>query len=253
MIEYKYHRQRGRNATDAIRLARDDIAAGTKRYLSASAWNPKFSAFGESHMRWIENPSACGLRFVGYADDLTRLNHTGWHLDYDDGETARGIVYQMPARDGSPIFVCGYADPWQRRKGHEYTNPAALSFDVIYGESGYFSTHASDNPDAADAGRFADRITEIMAESEREYQLAWSARSRFEDCADEIKTIRRGALDLIADIKRIRAACSITNGSAACLALRAQLSKMLESIRELRDQRETLVCDYGSCDVWKEY
>ncbi len=252
MIEYKYHRQRGRNATDALRLARDDISAGTKRYLSGSGWNPKFSAFGESHMRWIENPAACGLRFVGYADDLTPLlDHNGWYLDYEGNETARGIVYQLPARRGRPIFVCGYADPYNRRKGREYTNPAALSFDVIYGESGYFSTSPIDNPDAADAGRFADRITEIMAEAERDYQEVYRARHDFEDCADEIKTTRRNALDLIADIKKL---CpDLVEYSAASAALRSRLESMLESIRELRNQRETLVCDYGSRDGWNDY
>ncbi len=251
MIEYKYHRQRGRNATDALRLARDDISAGTKRYMSASGWNPQWSAFGEPHMRWIENPAACGLRFVGYADDLTRLNHSGWWLDDDGMEPAHGIVYQLPARRGRPIFVCGYADPHNGRKGREWENPAALSFDVIYGESGYFSTSPIDNPDAADAGRFADRITEIMAEAEREYQEVYRARHDFEDCGTEIIETRRGALDLIRDIKKL---CpDLAEYSAASAALRSRLESMLESIRELRDQRETLVCDYGSRDGWNDY
>ncbi len=252
--EYKYHRQRGRNAADALRLAREDIAEGKKRYPRAgSAWNPPWSAFGESAMRWIENPSECGLRFVGYADDLTRLNHTGWYTDESQCQTVRGIVYQLPARKGSPLFVCGYADPDNGTEGREWSNPAALSMDVIHGESGYFSTSPRDNPDAADAGRMADRITEIMADSAREYDEVNRARHDFEDCGTEIIETRRAALALIADIKRIMRACSITNGSAACLALRETLTRKLNYIRAQRGQRETLVCDYGSHDGWNDY
>ena len=252
--EYKFHRQRGLIASVALELARKDITDGKRRYPSAgSDWNPPWSAFGESAMRWIENPEKCGLRFVGYADELARIGHTGWYIDDSQCETARGIVYQLPARDGHPIFVCGYADPHNGQDGREWSNPAALSMDIMYGETGYHSTSPADNPDAADAARFADRITEIMAESERERDIVYRARHDFEDCGTEIIETRRRALALIADIKKIGRACSITNGSAACVALRETLARMLEYISEQRAQRETLICDYGSHEGWNDY
>lgn len=250
--EYKYWRKRGQNATVALKLARADIADEKERYPSVgNDWNPPWSGFGESAMRWTENPEKCGLRFVGYADQLARLNHTGWYLDEHGMESARGIVYQLPARNGQPIFVCGYADPNNGTDGREWENPAALSMAVIYGESGYFSESARDNPGAADAARHADSITETMAVLEREHSAAYSARSKFEDAAEQIKTIRRAALELISDIKKL---CpELTERAAASSALRTRLESMLSEISELRAERKTLESDYAYSDGWKDY
>lgn len=54
-------------AAYCLMLAREDVANGVRRYsASASGWNPRIEAYGDKHVRWIENPAACGLRFVGY-------------------------------------------------------------------------------------------------------------------------------------------------------------------------------------------
>lgn len=257
-MAYRYHRRKGVPARRALEMATADAADGKTRFASCavSGWNPAFAAFGESGMRWIENPAECGLRFVGYADECARLNHTGWYLDSDGFETARGIVYQMPARNGAPVFVAGYADPFNGTKGNEWKNPACLSFSsVVYGESGWFSTDPRDNPECADAGRLADRITEIMAESEREYREVTDARQRFESLADDIKAEWSEWSALMRECRamRQRAADAVNIAPHIAATIRARLASIRESILEMTAERETLASDYGSHDGWNDY
>lgn len=164
----------------------------------------------------------------------------------------RGIIYQMPGRHGAPIFVCGYADPFNGTAGRESTNPACLSFSsIIYGESGWFSENPIDNPECADAGRLADGITESMAESEREYRRHSDARREFEECAETNSGLRA---DVRALIKELRGLCpTLATYPLAASALRGKLESLLETIEENRQRRAALVADFGDHDGWNDY
>ena len=170
---YLYHRSIGFRAVDAFDRAHHDLVRGKVRYgrsRHAVAYNPQFAAYGERRLRWIEN-AADGLRFVGYADELARLDHTGWYLDDCCGDTVRGAVWQLPGRHGAPLYVPGYADPWN-------DGAACLSFDDL-------------TDDKTTAALWADSIAERMAEAERDYQRAASAGFEFGELAEEIARRRR--------------------------------------------------------------
>lgn len=184
-----------------------------------------FSAYGSDSMRWIEQPESVGLRFVGYADEIIeRMRHTGWFTDNYQDETARGAVYQLPARDGKPRYVYGYNDMYNE-------GAACLSFDIT--------------ADKEDAARWADNITERMAIESREDCAKFQAEQRLEEIADELTESRQGTLALISEIKAKRKVFGLDVGSIhICAALRVQVSQTLVSIAQLREERDKLKADY---------
>lgn len=242
---FRYHRRNGKPAVEAIALARADAAAGKHRYTSSlpagygtsgQAW----AGFGERHMRWIENPGAAGLRFVGYADALGACDHTGWYMSEDNwtGETVRGVVFQMAARDGRAQYVAGYDNAMNGAA--DRGGPVALSFDEIF-EGEQFDE--SDADAKREAARRADGIADSMAEIERDYSRAWQAGNSFVDLGEQVKSIRQSALALIREIKAKRG--ELCDGPHIVAALRARLESYLDDIRQARDERETLADDYG--------
>lgn len=240
---YRYWRALGCTAAQAIEKARHDAAEGKARYQPRNAGygssGKAFAAFGERHMRWIENPSAAGLRFVGYAYDIAKsIRHTGWYLDDDGCETARGVVYRMAGRKDRARYVAGYEDPYNG-------GPACcLSFDTIY-EGEPIGYHWEDyDGGAREAAYAADGITERMADEAREYQRAWQAGREAEYLAEVAADTRRAALALIAEIKSHKA--SVCNAPAIVAALRARLESMLGTIRDCREKRDQLRDDYGN-------
>ncbi|MGX1098867.1 hypothetical protein [Amorphus sp. MBR-141] len=219
------------SATEAAALALDWAASGRIRYAdSAGGWNLPFKAYGSDAMRWIEAPAGCGLRFVGAAHDVARIEHTGWFLDDTQGETVAGAVYQMPARNGVPIFVAGYLDPWN-------DGPACLDFGGTF-------------DDEKEAAHAADGIAERMAEESREYAAASRGRLEHDELADEIATSRTEALALIREIKATRQA--ICGSPSIIAALRRRLESFLFEIREARERRATLAHDFDHCAGWRD-
>lgn len=136
----------------------------------AILYGPEFPASDSRHnsdyYRWIENISN-GLRFVGTAHTLVRLNHKGWYIDNFQDQTVHGEVYQLPARNGEPLYMPAVNDP-------NNDNCACIDFRSI-------------TSDKEDAARWADSMAEQWAEREREYQAKESARMRLEDIEQEIK------------------------------------------------------------------
>lgn len=123
---------------------------------------PRAIDYGPAHeahgykVRFVENVSR-GLRKIGFADEILKLRHQGWYADDDSGMMAgtyRGIVYQLPARDGVPQYVYGYADP-------NNDDCALLSVET--------------ESDKKDAARYADQLAERFAEHERAFLCAWQA------------------------------------------------------------------------------
>lgn len=247
------------SAVDALRMARDDVAAGTARYPSSAGKagygmsGKPFKAYGSGHMRWLESPDAAGLRFVGYADTINRfIQHTGWFLDDDCcGETVRGVVFQMAGRKGKPQFVAGYEDPFNGMA--DAGGPVCLDFSRIFeGEAGewrtqvgyskfppffHYETNPADHDGARDAARHADHIAERMAEKEREYRRASSAGLRYAELGEEIASHRRTALALIREIKAHGKAFS----DVICSTLRSALREHIAEIRKAREAREELL------------
>ena len=180
--------------------------------------------------RWVEKLDSAGLRFVGYADEIAGINHTGWYADSHCDEILRGVVLQMPARNGCAQYLAAYADP--NNRGAYRVNVT----QIYVGD--YRDYHHSNNEDsgARDCAYAADSFAECVAESEREYHDAWQAGNHFADLGQEIAQHRKSALALIAEIKR----ASKQFPPAICAVLRDHVESHLESIREAREKRDEL-------------
>lgn len=232
----------GFTAVEAIKLARADVDMGKERHASSSAgYGPAFEMRGAKAMRWIEKPSTCGLRFVGYAHDLATLKHTGWFVDNDQNETVKGVVFQLPSRNGKAIFVSGYED-WNNGSA-DSNGPVCLDFDDIEESDepagGNYSDDVQNYEAARDAARYADQLAEWIAENEREYQAAWHAGSRFADLGHQIANERKEALELLAERRAAR-----DDGKAfpaICATIRQRVAKLLDDIAGARKQRSKLM------------
>lgn len=245
---YRYWRILGHKAVESIVVARANAAAGQVMFpSSAKCWGygPEFEACGQKRMRWIENPADCGLRFVGYADECSgAVTHTGWYLDHDGhtGESVRGVVYQLPAKNGRPRFVAGYADPFN-------DGPVCLSFDdVVEGERDSYSNYAKDNPEAMTAASWADSIAESYADNEKDYREAFDKAQICEDCDSRLSVIRAQVLEIIRELKKFRSpsACALTRDElSACMnAIEERLQELLSERSELQRKRQTIIDDY---------
>lgn len=204
-----------RRHVPANKALADSRAFEGKCYKSNQIWSHQSYTYNppnDENLRWIENTDQAGLRFVGFADEIDRsIQHTGWYTDEDGcAETLRGAVWQLPGRNGVPLFVAGYCDP------HNH-GAARICFDVIEGErpewvpprngwSGYWSycDSATDHDGCREAARQADGIAEIAAESEREWrETSYKAMDAHEMLAEAVSHGK----DAIEAIRCARALC----------------------------------------------
>jgi len=176
-------------------------------------------------LRWVENISD-GLRIKGFADEVgergyRRIDHRGWFLedDGDGGEVARGIVVQLPGRDGAPRYIGGMMDPF---------NPDCGCLD--------FSEITDNEQEAASTG---DAIAERYADAERDYRRAWRAGRDVEEKWDEAQAL----------VERIAEAHAVTTAAntdaklaervrlAVVEGLDAELATLADEIEELHDDQ----------------
>lgn len=178
--------------------------ASAKNYLSRSPFKglPVHGAWHDGKKRWIENTNAIGLRFVCYADqELQHLRRTGYFGDYLRDQIIRGAVWQLPARDGSTVYVYGYEDPNNARA-------ALVEFDIT--------------DDKREAAKRADSLAEYAADESREFYAKDAEERDIEAAREKIHSTNRDALELIKEIKQ---AGQFT--PAVCGALRSELRRML--------------------------
>lgn len=256
LAAYRWNRQQAYTASKALHYARNDVAAGIKRYppspLAARLGMP-FEGYHTKGLRWCEKPADVGLRFVGYADKIdSAIRHEGWFTDNDQSDKVRGVVYQLPGRGKAPRFVSGYdnADNGAADCG----GPAAIDFSTVWegtppalvpaekGWSAYWSwdSDPTNDPECRTAARHADRLAERMAENEREYQAAWQAGSRFAALGEDIASERKTALALLAEFRTARRELVASGYVVLCAAIREKVTAIRESIAEARDERAKL-------------
>lgn len=156
-----------------------------------------------------------------YADEIARINHTGWFTDCEGFETARGLVVSLP----HGRFLAGY---------HWSDN----------GERVYFSDIYDCEEDAAHA---ADGEAECFAESCREYAQAWEWARAWSDLADELKETRQDARELIAAMRAERKS-GRTAATAICDALRAQLATMSDAYTRQKAERQAIADNFHYLD-----
>jgi hypothetical protein len=241
-------------AVAALDKARRDAVNSVRRY-AASPWaKPVTNGRTDNGCRWIENPAAMGLRFVGYCDKISdSIRHTGWFTDPHQDGKIRGCVYQLPGRGGKARFVAAHDN--EDNGAADCGGPAYVDFSTIYRSdfvaemrsalrdiSKHYQTPAMLNPsywaEAAherakkEAARAANDFAECEAEKEREYQTAWQAGSQYTNCLQELAEIRESVRQTIRDMK------------GACATLRALPDSLKARLRssikaELRE-RETI-------------
>lgn len=173
-----------------------------------------------------------GFRDIGAAHDIVRLHHTGWYTDADGSETIAGRVWQLPARNGEPVYLSGYVEP-----GSGY-----CTLDATRGRIATYS-------DKEDAARAADALAEKDAEKEREYSERWQAARKADDeradARQELKAARADARQAIAAIRAQRALggiapamCKILQDTIA--TARDEMRRALETIADKTAEIENL-------------
>lgn len=178
-------------------------------------WHPEYS-IGKSY-RWVENVTPA-LRFVGASHDIISLRHTGYYTNEFCDETVNGEVYQLPARNGSPQYVPAVNDPCN-------SNCACIDFHSV-------------TDDKEEAARWADRMAELWAEVEREYQAKASAEARLEDIDAEIKA---EYLDFKRIAKELRANCDKLQGISVVRELvRNEWQRTKNAIHQLKAERQRI-------------
>lgn len=197
----------------------------------AIVYNPEWQPDGSrDRLRWIENASR-GLRVLGPVHEMRervgRWRHTGWHLDpLGDGDTVHGVIIQLPGRSGFARFVPAVSDPCN-------DDCYAVDFSDVYTAPG------DDTDDAVrDCAHAADRLAELYAEREREYQTEEGARIRIEEARERIKSERAEAHALAAEMREHagHAAPAICKELRRAMAAhRATVRAAIKEIRRLTD------------------
>lgn len=199
---------------------------------------------GGDVLRRIESTADAGLRFVGWADELAGLRHTGWHCDDEGRETLRGGVWQMPGKAGEARLVYGYAEFEGRGEMNEGSAAVCVSDVVRVPMRGEFG-NLDETDGARDAARWADGLAENAAEDRREYNVAYEAGRKAAELDAEAIEARGELLPLLAELRAIRRNPVAGNAPAVCKALRRTVDSLLETISAKRAKR-----DSAWADVW---
>ena len=232
-------------AIDAIELARQDVAAGKRRYPAPVKPYPAVSWQGDTRtLAYVENLADAGLRYVGRVEaDTPRGNvwdnheESGWITD-PYGDTFRdgtglcyGVVYQLPARNGMARFVAGY-------QFGGVDGGLTLDLGTIYQSESMRGEDVSpqEHDAARDAARAADSMAKHAAEEERDYQTAWQAGSRYADESSDLQTIRAEIRGILQERRQAMHNAALTDSGyfALCDAIRQRVADLLEDMHERR-------------------
>jgi hypothetical protein len=247
-------------ATYCLQLARADIAAGKSRYpapIRGHAMRAGFDADKPGSV-YVEKPESFGLRLVGRvaAEPGGRhgyfSNDGGWY-DNPHGESFKdgggliyGLVYQLRGCGGQARFVAAYQDGANQ-------SCALIDFSKVYAsdrEDSYWVRHG-DKDDIAPlraAARAADDMAKSAAETEREYNTAWQAGSRWAHHHEEAATIRAEILGILKERRAVKGAPGYP---ALCRAIRDRVASLLADLQARRQKMATLAAgDHSVLGFW---
>lgn len=188
---------------------------------------------GSDSVFWCEHPDT-HLRRVGYSDECSESRslryNRGYYVSEDDcGEVARGVVFQLPGKNGSPRFMYGVADPFN-------DGPVMLSHDITECK--------------ANAAIWADQLAQCYAESEREYQEISNAGFQYRELGEEIAAQRRDTLALISEAKGFQRALRGLPETRRLIA--QEIKRYLRETRRDRKKRAELLAMYGKSDGFND-
>ena len=145
-----------------------------------------FKCDGSStELRFVENLRGY-FRNVTPAHDIIKLGYTGWYSDNFQDETCHGIVVQLPARNGEPVYLYGVNDPNNDNTGM-----------IAWRKCEWTS-------DKEEAARWADDMAKYYAESNRESAAKEQAKVNIEEARERIVEIRTELRVLSAEVRSQR-------------------------------------------------
>lgn len=179
-------------------------------------WTIKGSS---TELRFVEDLSGY-FRNVQKAHDIIKLDHTGWFTDNFNEQTCHGIVVQLPARNGEPVYLYGVNDPNNKNTGMiawqkcEWTN------------------------DKETAARWADDMAKYYAEANRESEAEETATTQIAEARERIVEIRTELRVLSAEVRQQSAVltkpiCDVLRREMK--NLRAESHKLWKRIKKLQD------------------
>lgn len=199
-----------------VQRARLGVAEAVKRARLALLTNapavwpeerPSIAPASKDGTRWLVQPAALGLRFVGWSDDYSGCDHKGWYTESGDmvASVARGCVYALPARGGRSRLVAAFRVGSDGRNGWQDDSTigesACVDLSVIFlGEPGEDYTD-SDTDATRSVATVGDSLARIYAESEREYQEDYQSGQRAADAIASAKEHRLTARALLASAR----------------------------------------------------
>lgn len=191
--------------------------------------------------RWVEQAPRNGFRFVGFANEIARLDHTGWFLDaVVQDETVRGAVYQVTGVEGGARYVAGMPDPY----GNE--GAAVIDFSRVFlGDPAGYEQDPKHDSGARDAALAADGIAERYAEVERAYREASGARIRHDEAKEEIKA-------LALEWRELQKARGKRMPIVAYDLLETRRAEIRDEVTKLYSERAQLRQDFNHLQAWKD-
>lgn len=221
---------RGASAQMALDLARADSAKG-EMYFGGSIWkSAKQSKCGKLNVdnktRYVEEPSAIGLRFVGYADELVRLSHRGWYSEAFGEETFRGAVYALPGKNRKCRLLHGYVSS-------EEEGRALICFGDIVESESYADA-------LSDAAYMADSLAENEADTARELSRAWHAGQAYAHNLEQIEESREALRQISEARRKLRQHSTREELDSYSKAMRPIVESTLERMAKLWGECEEL-------------
>lgn len=239
--------QRARKAMTKARLSGPDLQPNGRPWPYFGAAMTEDNPRRGRVIRCALSADVPGFRFVGNVEpdgrrgSWSRDDDSGWYADpFGEGwNLCRGVVYQLPGRDGKARFVAGYAFK-------EECGGPALDLGHVFTEDMRGAWGCDQDPrntDAArDAAAHADALAKEAAESEREYQTAWHAGQAWADLKAEEEAARTEARAILAERRAAmnNPAVSDSGFFALCDVIRGRVRALVESIAESRAKRREL-------------
>lgn len=223
---YKHYREaRGFHSAKASHaIAAGLVAQGKTSYWSGatdSRLMGQYTSNGEivrydwrsSELTFIDKPENMGLRVIGFADEIAKsdyahlsgIDHKGWYTDSEDqSDKFRGVVFQLPSRDGCAVYLSGYQDLDSRdRPNHGGYLVALRPKDWNIGEKGA-DDYRHDSEAARQAARDADGLAESSSEEARDYSDSWRLGQEYADHIAESRGYRLERRKLMATLGAAR-------------------------------------------------
>lgn len=198
-------------------------------------WNDE--AQGERYLSF--STSSQLIRFVGYADEIGRINHKGWFTSEENstGEKYRGAVWQLsPDRAGRPRFVAGYVENMSGEEGG-FLDLGNIQTGEPGGEEGGAKMAAA---------YLGDQMAERDAENARDYGRAWQAGSHYAQALEEAQELKGEVHALLKErivAKRELRALGLgtgVKGGAICAAIDRQARALLRDLWDLKKRAQEL-------------